>query len=366
MASESFASWSDSQLVSFAAIIQSACHSSEQMRSFMMIEIIRQACKVLKARGLLDCLEDTVNKVITSASLETLDCKELAAIVEIAGASGWTREREHLEKCCLDLVASKEISANEACTLTKAALGMYNHDVAILEKIFNRLDEMKVNKKQAQLRVVLIKALSMTNLVHLEDIEKAILLFERMVQMARKNIADTALESTLNYTRIFLDKFQVNGIAQMQASLASHQTQVLQMLKTLQQATRSLQVICNYLKGQKKSHTQVNLPFMKKSLESILFRVKEMLQANNCLSAFWVGNLKHRAIDGTEVGSQITLEDSSQEDSSAQKKLSKDTITDSDPSLGPNSEGDGETDGDQDEDDDDEQKQDCASDASVI
>lgn len=32
-----------------------------------------------------------------------------------------------------------------------------------------------------------------------------------------------------------------------------------------------------------------------------------MLENNNCQSAFWMGNLKHRDIEGKEVCSQVTL-----------------------------------------------------------
>ena len=47
---------------------------------------------------------------------------------------------------------------------------------------------------------------------------------------------------------------------------------------------------------------------MRKSLEILLFLVKGMLEKNGCLAAFWMGNLKHRYIDGTEAASQIPIE----------------------------------------------------------
>ena len=51
-----------------------------------------------------------------------------------------------------------------------------------------------------------------------------------------------------------------------------------------------------------------NVPLLKKSLEVLVFRVKAMLAANDCLDAFVLGNLKNRDIHGEEILSQVTNE----------------------------------------------------------
>ncbi len=84
---------------------------------------------------------------------------------------------------------------------------------------------------------------------------------------------------------------------------------VLLLFKTVQQATRGLQVICNHLKYDiiNKSSDQLAIPNLKRSLESVIFRVKELLTRSGCLGAFWMGNLKHRDLDGQELSSQVEL-----------------------------------------------------------
>jgi hypothetical protein len=39
----------------------------------------------------------------------------------------------------------------------------------------------------------------------------------------------------------------------------------------------------------------VHIPALKRLLEQVLFKVKIILKENNCLSAFWMGNLKDKS-----------------------------------------------------------------------
>ena len=54
------------------------------------------------------------------------------------------------------------------------------------------------------------------------------------------------------------------------------------------------------------------VPGMRKSLESLVFRVKAMMAANRCTQAFWMGNLKNRDLQGEELLSQVTTEGTKQ------------------------------------------------------
>ena len=47
------------------------------------------------------------------------------------------------------------------------------------------------------------------------------------------------------------------------------------------------------------------VPVVRKTLETLIFRVKAMLVANNCSDAFWMGNLKNKTIRGDEILSQV-------------------------------------------------------------
>lgn len=49
------------------------------------------------------------------------------------------------------------------------------------------------------------------------------------------------------------------------------------------------------------------VPAMRSTLEALIYRVKAALVANNCSSAFWMGNLRNKNIHGEEILSQVSL-----------------------------------------------------------
>lgn len=61
------------------------------------------------------------------------------------------------------------------------------------------------------------------------------------------------------------------------------------------------------MKNLKDRRLSKKIPTIKKVLETSLLRIKQMLEAKNCHSAFWVGNLKHRDLDGKELCSQVPV-----------------------------------------------------------
>jgi fanconi anemia group D2 protein len=88
--------------------------------------------------------------------------------------------------------------------------------------------------------------------------------------------------------------------------------------------------MCGHTKVIKDVRLTASVPAIKKTMEQLLFQVKAMLDANNCLSAFSIGkvrtillafhaycslgNLKHRALTGEEISSQIPLDEMSDEE----------------------------------------------------
>lgn len=69
---------------------------------------------------------------------------------------------------------------------------------------------------------------------------------------------------------------------------------VLSILKCLQSCTRPVQSVCASSKSTIPELAN-QVPALKKSLESVLFKVKILLNDNDCLSAFWMGNLKDKS-----------------------------------------------------------------------
>lgn len=47
-----------------------------------------------------------------------------------------------------------------------------------------------------------------------------------------------------------------------------------------------------------------NVPQLKRALESLVFRVRELFSVNGVSEAFWLGSLRHKSIDGEPINSQ--------------------------------------------------------------
>eukprot|EP01026_Neomeris_dumetosa_P034679 TRINITY_DN2781_c1_g2_i1.p1 TRINITY_DN2781_c1_g2~~TRINITY_DN2781_c1_g2_i1.p1 ORF type:complete len:292 (-),score=46.10 TRINITY_DN2781_c1_g2_i1:395-1270(-) len=81
-----------------------------------------------------------------------------------------------------------------------------------------------------------------------------------------------------------------------------------------QKGTKILQVLCSEGKVQKDSSLTQKVPETKKYLESFVYRVKEMLADNDHEAAFWMGNLKHKNLDGQVVPSQAFTQQVEEDD----------------------------------------------------
>ncbi|OMJ07124.1 Fanconi anemia group D2 protein-like protein [Smittium culicis] len=87
----------------------------------------------------------------------------------------------------------------------------------------------------------------------------------------------------------------------------NYKEDIVTSLVCLQKATRTLQVFCGHSKVVRDLRLTKIVPMVRRSLESIILRVKFLLKNNNCVSTFEIGILKHRSIDGEEVSSQIPI-----------------------------------------------------------
>lgn len=84
---------------------------------------------------------------------------------------------------------------------------------------------------------------------------------------------------------------------------------MMKNVKTLQLATRSLQHLCSHTKVLQ-SYTSTStattkyIPLVKRALEKLVFMMKGILESNEMLDLYWMGNLKHRDLQGQEIFSQ--------------------------------------------------------------
>lgn len=98
-----------------------------------------------------------------------------------------------------------------------------------------------------------------------------------------------------------------SGMPVFENNLRYQSDDVIGILKTIRIGTRFINVICNY-STEKKDMTLAKLvPTAKKTLEELIFGVKAMLVLNNCSTAFWMGNLVNKNLDGIEILSQVRV-----------------------------------------------------------
>jgi hypothetical protein len=176
----------------------------------------------------------------------------------------------------------------------------------------------------------ILQGLASRSLRNLEDGEFAIEIFNQIVQFGRLPSAVNLREILLRDGRMFIEQRVLQSARSMEESSDSgtiltlsnqwfsrRRDQVLKMLSKVQVSTRAIQIFCNHHKvdigGGGRGRTLKGstlgrvVPAMKKVLDLVVFQVKQLLAEQNCVAAFWVGNLKHRALDGAIVGSQIPI-----------------------------------------------------------
>lgn len=105
-----------------------------------------------------------------------------------------------------------------------------------------------------------------------------------------------------------LKLFISQGIPILELQFKDETEEVLEVLKILQQSTRFLQSLCCHSRLQKDTALMSKVPYMRQLLETLLYKVKAALAANNCSEAFWMGNLKNKNIHGEVITTQQNVD----------------------------------------------------------
>ncbi|XP_023244637.1 Fanconi anemia group D2 protein-like isoform X1 [Centruroides sculpturatus] len=141
----------------------------------------------------------------------------------------------------------------------------------------------------------------------------AVRIFHVLVNLLKVFDGKLNIACTLKYGRQFVDMFLKQGMPLLDEVFRSHCAEVQNLLKTLQMSNRFLQHVCSHSKVTKDVVLTKQVPTMKRTLESFVYRVKAMLALNKCKDAFWLGNLKNRDLQGVEILSQTTQNDSDED-----------------------------------------------------
>lgn len=120
--------------------------------------------------------------------------------------------------------------------------------------------------------------------------------------LARQN--QRLLGPVMRAGRTMVDIFLKSCVPFLKEHYKEDRGSVIQTCKMHQKPTRILQTFCAHSKFTRDTSLTGLVPPLRKSLELLLYRVKDLLQAHRASEAFQLGNLKHRDINGEVLGSQ--------------------------------------------------------------
>ncbi|XP_041048128.1 Fanconi anemia group D2 protein [Carcharodon carcharias] len=134
--------------------------------------------------------------------------------------------------------------------------------------------------------------------------------FHILVNLVKVFDSRPVLGVCLKHGRLFIESFLKQGMPLLDYSFKKHREDVQSLLKTLQLSTRQLHHMCGHTKLNQDTNLTNHVPLLKKLLELFVYRVKAMLTINKCQEAFWLGNLKNRDLQGEEILSQASQQES--------------------------------------------------------
>ncbi|KAH8265254.1 hypothetical protein KR038_002491 [Drosophila bunnanda] len=121
----------------------------------------------------------------------------------------------------------------------------------------------------------------------------------------------------LKHSQIFLKLLLQQGMSALESIVRQDPERLTKFLHELQKVTRFLHQLCCHSKFIKNTAIISYIPTLRETIETLVFRVKALLAANNCHSAFHMGNMINRDLHGdsiiTPVSSFAGEEDSDEE-----------------------------------------------------
>ena len=156
----------------------------------------------------------------------------------------------------------------------------------------------------------------------------ALKLLNHLVSAGKSMAKRTFLITCLKYGRSCVELFHKQAMPLLDKQFKNFLVDCQNLLKNLQTSTRILQHFCTHAKVSQDAVLGVYVPAAKKTLESLIYRVKAMLAANGCVSAFWLGNLKNKNLQGEEIISQRFSEsEESDQEPVAESDTEDDNVT---------------------------------------
>ncbi|KAG5898486.1 hypothetical protein JTB14_015490 [Gonioctena quinquepunctata] len=186
------------------------------------------------------------------------------------------------------------LRTNEDCLLMLSSIDKKSFHV-----LFNGLCSALLSRIKSEVQ-------ALTNSQHLVLWTNAALTMQGLMTIAKAQESKSNLACFLKKSIGILKIFLSHGIPIMELTLRSKPDDVVAIFKSLQLSTRFLHHLCCYTKFTKDASLLAYVPQFRLTLESLVYRVKAALAANNCSTAFWLGNLRNRDLEGHDILSQST------------------------------------------------------------
>ncbi|TXG57764.1 hypothetical protein EZV62_015593 [Acer yangbiense] len=145
---------------------------------------------------------------------------------------------------------------------------------------------------------------------HLIKTSKCVNVVVSLVNMCKTHDKVNLRAMAVKYGGKFVDFF-LKAFDFLQIHFQTHSEIIIQLVKDLQKATRTIQILCSEAKGLKQTVITSKIPATKRSMERFLFCVKALLHTTSSGCTFWMGNLKHKDLAGQVVSSQAYVDDQS-------------------------------------------------------
>lgn len=160
----------------------------------------------------------------------------------------------------------------------------------------------------------------------LETIRNCVDLFHKLIDITKIKDEKNILSISMKQGKIFVECF-IKISPFIGHHFKDQNALIRRILKSLQKGTRRMQVsfsnytfflnqrqtLCTHAKRSKDPLLSNLVPSVRKILETVLFKIKGIMEENSMLKAFVVANLKPRNIHGEEIASDEDRIESSDE-----------------------------------------------------
>ncbi|KAG5317164.1 FACD2 protein, partial [Pseudoatta argentina] len=132
---------------------------------------------------------------------------------------------------------------------------------------------------------------------------------QKLVQICKTLKTNTIIQLFLRYMPMLIKQFLNIGMPIFEYNLKYQTDDVTSILKMMQSGTRYLHAICCDCTEKRNLLLFKYVPIAKSTLEKLVYSVKGMLVLNDSAAAFWMGNLVNKNLDGQEIFSQTSSEE---------------------------------------------------------